>query len=53
MKQDPYITVLSTSGKGGHVHVYMTTPTHVACGQKNFANVWLPYTNIWGNFKVS
>ena len=34
MKQAPYIAVLSKSGKGCHVHVCVTTPTHVARGRK-------------------
>ena len=34
MKQAPYDAVLSKSGKVHHVHVCMTTPTHVVCGQE-------------------
>ena len=38
------IAILSKLGKGRHVHM--------CAWAENIANVWLPYTNIWENFKV-
>ena len=41
--QAHYIAILSKSSKG-HVYMFMWV--------EKIANIWLPYTKIWENFKV-
>ena len=42
MKQAPYTAVLSKSGEDRHIHVCVTTPTHIARGRKTLQMYGFP-----------
>ncbi len=51
-KHAPHTLILRKPGRSHHFHVpAYPRPSHSAWAE-NIAYAWLPYTNIWGNFKV-
>ena len=50
-KQAANTSILTKVGNGRHVDVLAKPHPSRSAWAENIANAWLPYTNIWGNFK--